>query len=554
MRLLDRRLARHGRVSVRYLVLAVVVEVARVGLLIVQALLLARVIAAVFLRQSGIDALEVEIAALVVVFAARALLGWLSQLIAHRVSATVRSSLRMLMLRQAGRLGSSWLTGVRSGELATLVLRGIDALDGYFARYLPQLVLAALLPFTVVLCLLGTDWPSALLVTLTVPLIPVFMVLVGSSTRSRVGAQWAALQRSAHHFMDVVAGLGTLVIFGRSRAQLDTIHRLSEQQRRTGKAALRIAFLSALVLELLATLSVAIVAVVVSLRVLYGTLDFETALFVLVLVPEAYHPMRQLASHYHASAEGLAAADTVFEMVESAEQAPEPGTIPAPDPRTEPITLEAVTVHRPGRADPVIHELSLRIEPGRFTAVVAPTGTGKSTLLGLLTRAVRPDGGTVRIGETDLRRIQLDGPSGWRSRFGWLPQSPELFAGTVAENIALAEPNAGSAAIEQAARTAAVDLPLSTQVGERGRELSSGQRRRVALARALLPEPGLVLLDEPTESVDPETEAVVFEALRHGLVGRTVVVVTHRPALLQLCHHVVQLDRAFVRSGAEVGV
>lgn len=482
----DRRLLRHAAASRRFLLLSAVIGVAQVVLVVVQASLLARVLATVFGGDAGLAEVAGELVWLAVVFGGRALLVWVSDLVAYRTSAAVKSALRLQLMEQVTRLGPRWLAGERSGDLATLVLRGTDALDAYFARYLPQLLLACLVPFTLVVWLLATDWRSALIVVVTLPLIPVFMVLVGQATKERIGRQWDTLQSLTHHFLDVLAGLGTLKAFGRSRVQVDTIRRLAERQRVAGQATLRLAFLSALVLEVAATLSVALVAVSIGLRVVDGTLGFETALFVLIVAPEAYLPLRQVGTHYHASAEGLGAAERIFAVLDEAAVPPRAGA-------------------------------AVELVPGRTVGLVGPNGAGKTTALRLLLERAGPE------------------------RVGWLPQDPCLFAGSVADNIRLGDPAASDVAVSRAARTAQVDVPLDRLLGERGNGLSAGQARRVALARALLNDPPVLLLDEPTEGVDARTELAILEALGSVTAGRTVVLATHRPALLELCDEVVEL-------------
>ncbi|HWD83952.1 MAG TPA: thiol reductant ABC exporter subunit CydD, partial [Kribbella sp.] len=482
-----------------------------------------------------------RVIALAAVLLGRAVLSWAAEVVAQRCSAAVKSELRTRFLERIVALGPRWLTGERSGELTTLATRGIDALDDYFSRYLPQLVLVTVVPLVVAARMLTADWLSALIVVVTLPLIPIFMVLVGLTTKAATARQWATLQTLAHHFLDVLAGIGTLKVFGRSRAQVETIRRLSDRQRRTTLATLRIAFLSSLVLELLATLSVALVAVSVGLRLVDGQLPLQTALLVLILAPEAYLPLRLLGAHYHASAEGLAAADQLFEVIE--QPAVTPGTRIA-DP-TAGIVLQDVTVY--GRAEeaelPILGDVSVVIAPGRVTGVVGPSGGGKSTLLGLLLGTIRPDRGQVLAGGIDFADVD---PEQWRRDLAWMGQDPVLFAGAVADNIKLGKDEADEFAVQRAARAARVDVPLELVLGERGDGVSAGQRRRIALARAILRDAPVMLLDEPTESVDPETEQALLESLPAAFAGRTVVIVTHRPALLDLCDNVIHLDRTAV--------
>jgi ATP-binding cassette, subfamily C, bacterial CydD len=535
----DRRLIRHTRGTRIFLALSVAIGTTQAVLIVLQAWLLAGIITDAFLGGLGLSELRRPVILLAATLLGRAVLTWLSEVVAQRCSAGVKSELRSQFLARIVALGPRWLTGERSGELTTLATRGIDALDDYFSRYLPQLVLVCVVPLIVASRMVAADWVSAVIVVVTLPLIPIFMVLVGLTTKALTARQWATLQHLAHHFLDVLSGIGTLKVFGRSTAQVETIRRLADRQRRTTLATLRLAFLSSLVLELLATLSVALVAVSVGLRLVDGRLDLHTALLVLILAPEAYLPLRLLGAHYHASAEGLAAADQLFAVIEQA--APEAGHERA-DHRGA-LTLDDVTVIGPDRAGPVLDRLSVTIAPGQVTGIVGPSGGGKSTVLGLLLGTVRPDRGQVLAGGTDLAGADL---TEWRRKIAWMGQDPVLFAGTVADNVRLGTPDADEFAVRRAVRSAQVDVPLDLMLGERGHGVSAGQRRRIALARAILRDAPLVLLDEPTESVDAETEQALLASLPAVFTGRTVVLVTHRPALLGLCDHVVQLDREAV--------
>ncbi|MFG1912321.1 thiol reductant ABC exporter subunit CydD [Kribbella sp. NPDC048928] len=535
----DRRLLRHTRSTRIFLVLSGVVGTAQAILIVLQAGLLASIIADAFIGGLELDRLRGRVIAIAGVLLGRAALSWTAEVVAQRCSAAVKSELRIQFLEKIVALGPRWLTGERSGELTTLATRGIDALDDYFARYLPQLVLVGIVPLMIAARMLTADWLSAVIVVVTLPLIPVFMVLVGLTTKAATTRQWATLQTLAHHFLDVLAGIGTLKVFGRSRAQVETIRRLTDRQRRTTLATLRIAFLSSLVLELVATLSVALVAVSVGLRLVDGRLSLETALLVLILAPEAYLPLRLLGTHYHASAEGLAAADELFEVIERT--TPEPGHQIA-DPSGD-LVLHGVTVDGRDPASDCLEDVSLVFPSGQVTGVVGPSGAGKSTLLGLLVGTIRADRGQVVAGGIDLAEADLER---WRYDVAWMGQDPVLFAGTVTDNIKLGSSDADELAVRRAARAAKVDVPLELVLGERGAGVSSGQRRRIALARAILRDAPLMLLDEPTESVDPDTERALLESLPAAFDGRTVVIVTHRPALLVLCDNIIHLDRTAV--------
>jgi thiol reductant ABC exporter CydD subunit len=538
---LDPRLLRYARTTRVYLALSVALGGATAGLVIAQATLLADLIGRAFLGGTSLAALRTPLLLLLGVVVGRAFVAWLQEVAAHRSSAAVKSQLRGRLLAQAVRLGPAWLSGERGGELATVATRGIDALDGYFSRYLPQLVLAVIVPLAVGLRILSGDWVSALIIALTLPLIPVFAILVGLSTRAKMDRQWRTLSMLAGHFLDVVAGLPTLKVFGRAKAQARTVREVTDRYRRATMATLRVAFLSALVLELLATLSVALVAVSIGLRLVNGEIGLRTALLVLILAPEAYLPLRQVGAQYHASVEGLTAAERIFEVIET--PAPAAGTrADVPDPTRATIRLRGVTV----RYAPALTDLSLTVRPGETVALIGPSGVGKSTLLAVLLGFVRPDAGRVLIDGADLAAFD---PDAWRARIAWVPQRPYLFAGTVADNIRLGRPDATDEELRRAASDAnalefveALPDGFATRLGDGGVGLSAGQRQRIALARAFLRDAPLLLLDEPTSNLDAESEAAVAEAIRRAAAGRSVVVVAHRPALAGLADRAVRIE------------
>ncbi|MGW4020487.1 thiol reductant ABC exporter subunit CydD [Streptomyces sp. NPDC005009] len=540
MKPIDPRLLRYARATRGFL--AAVVGLGALGavLVIAQAMLIAEIVVGAF--QDGLSAAELgtPLLLLVVVALGRGLVGWLTELAAHRASAAVKSELRGRLLERATALGPGWLDGQRTGSLVALATRGVDALDGYFSRYLPQLGLAVVVPVAVLARIVTEEWVSAAIIVGTLPLIPVFMVLIGWATQSRMDRQWLVLSRLSGHFLDVVAGLPTLKVFGRAKAQAESIRRITAEYRRATMRTLRIAFISSFALELLATLSVALVAVTIGMRLVYGELDLYTGLLILILAPEAYLPLRQVGAQYHAAAEGLGAAEDIFSVLETPVPAPGTGTVP-----TGALAFEEVTVRYPGRSTDAVTDVSFTVAPGETVALVGPSGAGKSTLLNVLLGFVRPTGGRVRIGGADLAGLDL---AEWHGRVAWVPQRPHLYAGTIAENVRLARPDADDDAVRRALRDAGalefVDaLPdgAGTVLGEDGAGLSAGQRQRLALARAFLADRPVLLLDEPTAALDGATEADVVTAVRRLAVGRTVLLVVHRPALLAVADRVVRL-------------
>jgi ATP-binding cassette, subfamily C, bacterial CydCD len=593
----DPRLLRHARKTRVHIIVLVVLGAAAAGLLIAQAQLLAGAIAAAFTGRAGLAALRGGLVALGAVIAGRALVAWATEAASYRASAAVKSQLRRQLLARAVQLGPRWLAGdasagsqpagtSRAGTagLAELATSGLDALDGYFAGYLPQLALAVIVPLAVLIRIGLADPLSAAVIAATLPLIPLFGALIGRAAGDRAQRRWLALARLAHHFADVVAGLPTLKVFGRARAQRDSIARVTDEYRRATLGTLRVAFLSSMVLELVATMSVALVATEIGLRLVYGHLDLRTGLLALILAPEAYLPLRQAGARFHASADGLAAAGEAFAVIEtpapvpsgmsepegrgaawtdeqgapatneegrrclkSAPEASRKHSRPAPVP--DAIQVEGIQVRHQGRPGAAPDDAWLSVARGEITALAGPSGSGKSTLIDVLLGFARPSAGRVMVegpdGGADLAEID---PEAWRSAIAWVGQDPVLFAGTVESNIRLGWPAAPAEAVDAARRAAALDeIPLDKRVGERGSGLSSGQRRRVALARALLPPPDrrpVLLLDEPTAGLDAGTEARVIATL-HGqaAAGRLVLVASHRPAVLAAADCVVRIGR-----------
>jgi len=531
---LDPRLLRHASAARRFVVRIAALAVATAVLVLLQAQLLAGVIDGAFLGGAGLDVLAPALGLLVAVVAGRALLSWAGEVAAHRAATDVIRQLRAKLVAHVLRLGPRHRDLPPSGELATLATRGLDGLEGYFGRYLPTLLIAAVVPAVVAGRILFADWVSGIVIGLTVPLIPIFMILIGLHTERSTRRQWRTLAVLGHHFLDLVAGLEVLVAFGRARHQSGRLRELAESYRRATMRTLRVAFLSALALELLATLSVALVAVAVGLRVVEGSLDLATALLVLVLAPEVYLPLRAVGTRFHDSAEGLAAATEVFAVLEIEPAAGR--TAECPDPSTVAVHLHHVVVD--GRGGRVLDGTDLVIEPGTLLGIRGPSGAGKSTLLDLLLGLRSPDGGSVTVGGIDLADLDR---AAWLRRVAWVPQRPVLLAGSVADNIRLADPSADPDRVRSAARAAALDIALDTEIGEYGTGLSTGQQRRVALARAVLADRPLLLLDEPTEGVDTATEDAILAALPAITAGRTTVLVSHRAEVLARCDRVLDL-------------
>ena len=601
MRPFDPRLLRHAGAARGYLAGTIGLGLAGTVLILLQAGLLARVLASAA-RGTGISAAAATLAGLAVVLAGRAAASAGSEVAALRAAAAVKSGLRSQLSAHALRLGPGWLGGQQAGEITTLATRGLDGLDAYFSRYLPQLVLAVAVPLAVLARIAFADWISAVIIAVTLPLIPIFAVLIGLHTKARTQRQWQLLARLGGHFLDVVAGLPTLKVFGRAKAQAEVIKEVTSAHRAATMATLRVAFLSALVLELAAALATALVAVEVGLRLLAGHLGYQTALLVLLLTPEAYLPLRNVGAQFHASTEGATAAQRAFEILDTPVRgwdgaragtaggpaparalgaaggsAPLPalaaaGGAPAPPPALaaagapaaapdlwhEEIRLRAVTLAYPGRDQPALDAISLTIRPGDRITLTGPSGAGKSSLFALLLRSAAPTSGTISAGGSDLADVAADG---WLRQIAWVPQRPHLFTRTIAANIALGQPGAPRQEIEAAGRLAGADdfigqLPrgYDTVLTEGALQLSAGQRQKIALARAFLRRAPLLLLDEPTAHLDPASAAQLGAAIEARMAGRTVLLVTHRPpAPADGTSRILALDRGRLIAPAQTG-
>jgi thiol reductant ABC exporter CydD subunit len=543
---LDPRLVRYARATRTFIALSVSLGLLGALLLLAQAWLIADVVARAFDGGLGPGDLREPLLALLLVVLARATLAWAAELTAHRCSASAKSQLRAALVARLPTLAAGAGRERGTGELAVLATRGLDALDGYFSLYLPQLLLAVIVPVVVVAAILADDWISAAIIAVTVPLIPLFMALIGAGTRDRVERELRSLERLAGHFLDVVAGLPTLKVFGRAKAQTASIREITDRHRRAAMATLRVTFLSSLTLELVATIAVALVAVAVGLRLMDGSMSLRTALFALVLAPEAFIPLRRLGASRHASAEGIAAAERVFAVLEAAPRPSRPRLRgAAPDPGASPIEVDRLTVTYPGRGEPALADLSLTISPGEVLAIAGPSGCGKSTLLSLLLGLLAPDSGAIRVGGVELDKLDI---AAWRARLAWVPQRPHVFSGTVADNVRVGRRDASDREVRAALADARLEPTVSalsdgldTVLGVGGAGLSAGERRRLALARAFVRRAPLLLLDEPTAGLDAFTELEVARSIRRLAHGRTVLIVSHRPAMMSVADRVVPL-------------
>jgi ATP-binding cassette subfamily C protein CydD len=554
MRPLDPRLLRHARAARPYVLLTALLGSLTAAALVGQAALLARVIAGV----AGPDAragaeTAGALALLAGLVAIRAGLAWGQERFGHRAATAVIAQLRAAVLGHLVALDEQ--DRAEAAATTTLLTRGLDALDGYLTKYLPQLLLVCTVTPAVLVVIWWNDTLSGVTVLLTLPLVPLFMAIVGLSTQAASQRRLHTLQYLGSQLLDLISGLPTLRAHHREAGQVARVRQVGDAHRRASMRTLASAFLSSLVLETMTTLSVALVAVGVGLRLVNGDLDLRTGLLVLILAPEAYLPLRMLGVHHHASADGLAACAQAFEILDA--PLPERGSVPAPDLRGATIHLDGVGVLQPGTGIAAPQRVTAQLRPGEVAALVGPSGAGKSTLLAVLLGLRAPSTGCVHLEPRTGEPVDLGSldPDTWWRQLAWVPQHPSLVPGTLAENVTLgieAEVPVTLAEIEAAAAATGLDdvvagLPhgWQTRIGQGGLGLSAGQRQRVALTRALLRPAPLVLLDEPTAHLDAGAEADVHAALTAlRAQGRTVVLVAHRPALVALADQVIQVRSA----------
>jgi ATP-binding cassette subfamily C protein CydD len=524
---MKKRLWRELRTARRSFQMTVLMQLVAALFLMLQAWAFAQIVSRVFLHSQPPAAVLDWFGLALVGVAGRAAAAYAGTISAARVATRVKADLRRRVLCHLNALGPAYLHTERSGELVTTLAEGVEKLDSYFREYLPAVLSAALIPLCIILVVLPLDLLTFFVMLFTAPLIPLFMVLIGTAAGELARRQHSRMSLLGAHFMDVMRGLTTLRLLNRSRHQITTIRSITESFRTATMNVLRVAFLSALSLELLATLSVAIVAVEIGVRLLYGGLLFEHALFLLVIAPEFYLPLRTLGARFHSGTEGAAAAERLYEVLDTPTPAPSAQPVPA----WQTITFDAVhfayTLDRPA-----LRGVSLVVRRGQHVAFVGESGSGKSTLAALLLRFIAPTQGQIQLDGVPLQAVDVDA---WRSQIAWVSQRPYLFNATIAENIRLGRPNATDEEVRAAAQAAnahdfIMQLPqgYDTPIGERGALLSGGQAQRIAIARAFLKDAPLLLLDEPTAHLDAQSEAQVVEALRRLMHGRTVISIAHR--------------------------
>jgi len=510
-------------------------------LLIVQAWFLARVVHGVVIERLELSQVLPWMWVLLAVFPLRAFLAWLSEQASFLASARVKEAIRGRLFRHVHALGPEYLYGKRTGGLANTLIDAVEALEPYYARYLPQASLAALIPLSMLVFVLGVDWRSALVLAISGPLIPLFMIIIGKGAERLNQKQWKKLARLSAHFLDVIQGLTTLKLFNVSREEAKVVAQVSDEYHHSVMAVLRVAFLSSLALEFCSTLGVAMVAVLLGFRLLWGGIDFQSAFFVLLLAPEFFLPLRKLGASYHARMEAIGAAQGIVAVLNTPVPAPTRGTKTLKIDGGLHVVFQDVRYAYEGNRV-ALSGFNLRIKPAETLALVGPSGSGKSTVSSLLLNFLRAQKGTITVNGINLYDLAEDH---WLSHVAWVPQRPHMFHGSIAENIRLGRPDADMDRVIEAARRAGADafirdLPLGyeTPIGEGGRALSGGQRQLIAIARAFLKDVSLMILDEATANLDPETQEQTQRALAELARGRSALIIAHRLSTVRMADRI----------------
>ena len=531
---IDRRLFQLLKEERAPFIISLISGVIASGLLIAQAFYLSKIIDSAFIQKIGLEKLLPLLSFFAFFSLLRMAFNWASHSEANRGTIAIREKIFSRLIERVGALGPIYTRSVQSGRLSTTLLKGVEALDAYYSQYIPQIFFALFTPLLIVCTIFPADPISGWILLASAPLIPFFMIVIGKSASAMTEKQWKTMSRMSGYFLDVLQGLPTLKLFAQSRSQRASIEKTGETFRHATMRVLKIAFLSSLTLELVGTIGIAIVAVGIGLRMMDGKLTFQHALFVLVLTPDFYLPLRQLGTKFHAGMEGVSASKEIFAILDQSSGAGENknGLIKQDSAGTYPILCSNLSFTYPDASLPAIDGINFIIPESKTTAIIGPSGSGKSTMINLLLRFLEPGAGSITINNSPIHAIPLEQ---WHRQISWVPQHPYLFNASLKENILLARPDASEVEMNAALRKTGLasfvkSLPdgLDTMIGEQGSRLSGGEAQRVALARAFLKNAPLLILDEPTSHTDPELEAALRNSMEELMKGRTTVIIAHR--------------------------
>jgi ATP-binding cassette, subfamily C, bacterial CydD len=545
---IDRRLFQLLKEERTPFIFSIISGILAAAMLVVQAYYLSQVIDSAFIQKSGMEKLILPLGLFALFSTLRMAFNWFSHTEANRGTLIIREKVFTRLTSTVGALGPIYAKSVQSGRLSTTLLKGVEALDAYYSQYIPQIFFALFTPLLIAVTILPGDPISGGILLITAPLIPLFMIVIGKSASAMTEKQWKTMSRMSGFFLDVLQGLPTLKLFAQSKRQHDAIEESGESFRHATMRVLKVAFLSSLTLELVGTIGTAIIAVGIGLRLMAGHLTFQHALFVLILTPDFYLPLRQLGTKFHAGMEGVSASKEIFAILDqSAPAAVEQAAFFVQESAGKrPILFTDVTYTYPGGSQPALQGINVTIPAGKTTAIIGPSGAGKSTLINLLLRFQEPGQGRITIDGNPINAVPLEV---WHRHISWVPQHPYLFNATLRENILLARPDASAAEMDGALKKTGLStfidtLPngLDTMIGEQGARLSGGEAQRVALARAFLKNAPLLVLDEPTSHTDPELEAALRSSIRELMKGRTTVIIAHRLETIRSAEQIIVIS------------
>ncbi len=545
---IDRRLFQLLKEERTPFIVSIISGILAAGMLVAQAYYLSQVIDSAFIQKSGMERLLLPLSLFALFSTLRMAFNWFSHTAANRGTLIIREKVFTRLTSTIGALGPIYAKSVQSGRLSTTLLKGVEALDAYYSQYIPQLFFALFTPLLIAGTILPDDLISGGILLLTAPLIPIFMILIGKSASAMTEKQWKTMSRMSGFFLDVLQGLPTLKLFAQSKRQHDAIEESGESFRHATMRVLKVAFLSSLTLELVGTIGMAIIAVGIGLRLMGGKLTFQHALFVLILTPDFYLPLRQLGTKFHAGMEGVSASKEIFAILDQSTPTPVQQAAFAVQESTgkRPIVFTNVSYTYPGGSRPALEGINATIPSGKTTAIIGPSGAGKSTLINLLLRFQEPGEGSITIDGKPIHAIPLEE---WHAQISWVPQHPYLFNATLRENILLARPDASAeemkSALTKSGLTSFVGLlpqGLETMIGEQGARLSGGEAQRVALARAFLKNAPLLVLDEPTSHTDPELEAALRHSIQELMRGRTTLIIAHRLETIRSAEQIIVVN------------
>ncbi|WP_084034801.1 thiol reductant ABC exporter subunit CydD [Anaerobacillus alkalilacustris] len=529
--MMNKRLNEEAKVKGKIFVFLLVFATIGGALAISQAILIATIVDQVFLKEKGLSDVTLLLFILLLVFLSRSLLSYITTGFGVKVATFVKTNIRKRLMNKLAKSEASHLYKEKTGKRVSVLTDAVDQLDAYYTSFLPQVIQAGVIPLMILVAVFTKNIYSGLIMLITAPLIPFFMIIIGSMTEKKSREQMDSMLKFSGHFLDVLQGLPILKVFGQSQKQRSEIVTMSNQFRDTTMEVLKIAFISSLMLEVLATIATAMIAVEVGMRLLFGYITFHTAFFVLLLAPELYMPLKNLGSSFHSGKNSIAAAETIWEVLDEEENSPVWGEKRLENTNRLLVNVENVSFQYTEEIA-TLKNVNVSIEAGQRVAFVGRSGSGKTTLLKIILGMLPPSEGNVSVNGMPLTEVEEEE---WLSHIAYVSQEPYLFSGTILQNIRMGNEKADVDQVFLAAKEAGVDrfvneLPngYDTHLGEAGLGLSGGEKQRVALARAFLKDAKLVLLDEPTAGLDLETEYYLQNAIDKLCKKATVITVAHR--------------------------